>query len=325
MSPLGVVFPGQGCQYVGMASALRLLSAGARRRLDEADDILGYSLSTLCQDGPVQALDQTVHTQPAIYTATVALWEHVSEAMAWRGPGSDSEMAIVCGAGHSLGEFAALTAAGCMTFEDGLRLVRRRAEAMAEAGAKSPGGMAAILGLSDEAVQELVDDARARQYQLWVANYNSPGQVVVAGSADALAMAHELAEARRAKRVVPLAVSVACHTPLMGGAAEAFGEALADTALRRPAFPIISNVTAQPQSEPEEIRSSLLQQLVSPVRWVESVRAFANLGVDTILEVGPKAVLSGLIRRITTDASLVTVCDAASVANWIASGEALNR
>ena len=167
-----------------------------------------------------------------------------------------------------------------MTFEDGLRLVRQRAEAMAEAGANAPGGMTAILGLNDDVVHEMVQDAQARDHQVWVANYNSPGQVVVAGSDAGLAALQELAQARKARRVVPLAVSVACHTPLMGGAAEAFGRALAETPASAGADPVISNVTAAPQTDPQAIREALLQQLVSPVRWVESVRAMAQLGVD---------------------------------------------
>ncbi|MHB1317439.1 MAG: ACP S-malonyltransferase [Anaerolineae bacterium] len=317
MSTLGIVFPGQGCQYVGMSSALCSLVPRARERFEEADDVLGYGLSALCHDGPGDLLDETVNTQPAVYTATVALWEYLLSGMGAR------TTEIACAAGHSLGEFAALTAAGALAFRDGVRLVRRRAEAMAEAGANAPGGMAAVLGLNDDVVHELVAEARARDHQVWVANYNSPGQVVVAGTDTGLAALQELAVGRKAKRVVPLAVSVACHTPLMGGAAEAFGRALAETPLHAARIPVISNVNATPQTDPQAIRAALMRQLVSPVRWVESVRYMAQLGVDMVVEVGPKAVLSGLIRRIDDAMQTGTLTDAASVDGWIASREAV--
>jgi [acyl-carrier-protein] S-malonyltransferase len=315
MSTLGFVFPGQGCQFVGMSSALCSLVPSARERFEQADDVLGYPLSALCHEGPGELLDETTNTQPAIYTATVALWEYLLSGM------EAQATEIACTAGHSLGEFAALTAAGALAFEDGLRLVRRRAEAMAEAGANAPGGMSAILGLNDDVVHELVSEARARDHQVWVANYNSPGQVVVAGTDTGLAALQELAQGRRAKRVVPLAVSVACHTPLMGGAAEAFGRALAETPLQAAQIPVISNVNAKPQTDPQAIREALMQQLVSPVRWVESVRYMAELGVDMIVEVGPKSVLSGLIRRIENTFEIGTLTDAASIDSWIASHE----
>ncbi len=313
MSGLAVVFPGQGCQFVGMSAALCSLVPEAQQRFAQADDLLGYPLSTLCHQGPGDLLDQTANTQPAIYIATVTLWEYL---LARLGPQVD---ALACVAGHSLGEFAALTAAGVLAFEDGIRLVQRRGEAMAEAGASMPGGMSAILGLNDEIVHDLISEAQARNYQVWIANYNSPGQVVVAGSRAGLAAVEELATAHKAKRVVPLAVSVACHTPLMGGAAESFSRALAETPLQPARIPVISNVTAQPQSEPEEIRAALLRQLVSPVRWVESVHAIAQTGVTAILEVGPKAVLTGLIRRIEQGIQVTALSDAESIDTWIAS------
>lgn len=182
-----------------------------------------------------------------------------------------------------------------------------------------PGGMSAILGLNDEIVRDLISEAQARNHQVWVANYNSPGQVVVAGSYAGLAAVEELATARKAKRVVPLAVSVACHTPLMGGAAESLSRALAETPLQPAHIPVISNVTAQPQSDPQEIRATLLRQLVSPVRWVESVRAIAQTGATAILEVGPKAVLAGLIRRIEQGIEVTALCDADTIDTWVAS------
>lgn len=313
MSGLAVVFPGQGCQFVGMSAALCALVPEAQQRFAQADDLLGYPLSSVCHEGPGDLLDQTVNTQPAIYIATVTLWEYLLSKL---GPQAD---ALACVAGHSLGEFAALTAAGALAFEDGIRLVQRRGEAMAEAGASTPGGMSAILGLNDDIVHDLISEAQARNHQVWVANYNSPGQVVVAGSHAGLAAVEELATARKAKRIVSLAVSVACHTPLMGGAAESFSRALAETPLHPARIPIISNVTARPQSDPQEIRDTLLRQLVSPVRWVESVRTIAGTGVTAILEVGPKAVLMGLIRRIEQGIQVTALSDADTIDAWIAS------
>jgi [acyl-carrier-protein] S-malonyltransferase len=317
MSALGIVFPGQGCQFVGMSSALCASVPRARERFAQADDVLGFGLSALCHEGPGELLDETLNTQPAVYAASVALWEYLLAGI------GDRSTEIACVAGHSLGEFAALTAAGSLAFEDGLRLVRRRAEAMSEAGASAPGGMAAILGLNDDVVHEMVAQAQARNHQVWVANYNSPGQVVVAGSTEGLMALQELAQERRAKRVVPLAVSVACHTPLMGGAAEAFSRALEETPLRPARIPVISNVTAGPQTDPQVIRQALLRQLVSPVRWVESVQTMARLGVGTVLEIGPKAVLSGLIRRITDTVEIATLTDADSIGAWLTSREAV--
>ncbi len=312
MSGLAVVFPGQGCQFVGMSAALCSLVPEAQQRFAQADDLLGYPLSAVCHQGPGDVLDQTANTQPAIYIATVTLWEYLLSRL---GPQAD---ALACVAGHSLGEFAALTAAGVLAFEDGIRLVQRRGEAMAEAGASAPGGMSAILGLNDEIVHGLISEAQARNHQVWVANYNSPGQVVVAGSHTGLAAVQEMATACKAKRVVPLAVSVACHTPLMGGAAESFSRALAETPLQPARIPIISNVTARPQTDPQDIRETLLRQLVSPVRWVESVRAMAETGVSAVLEVGPKAVLTGLIRRIEQGIQVTALSDAESIDTWIA-------
>jgi [acyl-carrier-protein] S-malonyltransferase len=317
VSALGIIFPGQGCQFVGMSSALCSLAPRARELYAQADEVLGFSLSALCHEGPGELLDETLNTQPAVYTASVALWEYLLAGI------GDRTAEIACVAGHSLGEFAALTAAGSLAFEDGLRLVRRRAEAMSEAGASAPGGMAAILGLNDDVVREMVEHARARNHQVWVANYNSPGQVVVAGSNSGLMALQQLAQERKAKRVVPLAVSVACHTPLMGGAADAFGRALEETPLQPARIPVISNVTAGPQTDPQAIRQALLRQLVSPVRWVESVQAMAHLGVSTVLELGPKAVLSGLVRRITDSIEIATLTDAASIGAWLASREAV--
>ncbi len=307
MSSHAVVFPGQGCQYVGMGADLCAAFPGARQRLQQADDILGFPLSRLCLEGPAEELDDTANTQPAIYATTMILWEALAERL------NGGRATIAFAAGHSLGEYAALTAAGALDFEQGLRLVRERGLAMRDAGQSAPGGMAALIGLSDEAVGEIIAQAQSEGLDVWVANYNSPGQVVIAGSEDALARAMALAQERRAKRAIPLAVSVACHTPLMGAAAERLGAALAETEIRAPWAPVVSNATATPLAEPEEIRAALLRQLCSPVRWVESVQAMARAGVGTMVEVGPKSVVAGLIRRIDGEMNAVAITDPASL------------
>jgi [acyl-carrier-protein] S-malonyltransferase len=291
--------------------------AEARAVYQRADDLLGFSLSRLCFEGPEEVLNNTANTQPAIYVSTWALWQ-----VLWpRAQGAKQRVAFA--AGHSLGEYTALAAAGALTFEDGLRLVRLRGEAMRDAGAQAPGGMAAIIGLEDAAVAKVVAEAQCGGRGVWVANYNSPGQVVIAGEREALARALELAKDRGAKRAVPLAVSVACHTPLMQGAAERLAAQLHETAFRRPWVPVVSNVTAEPLLEPQEIRQALLRQLTSPVRWAEAVRHIVGGGARTMMEVGPRSVLGGLVKRISPEATVQAISDAASLeaVDW----EALKR
>lgn len=310
MSLLTIVFPGQGCQFVGMGADLCAQFPHARERLQQADDILGFELSRLCAEGPAEELDDTANTQPAIYAITMILWEALAERL--------DGARVAFAAGHSLGEYAALTAAGALDLEQGLRLVRARGLAMREAGNCAPGGMVALIGLNGEAVHEIISLAQADGFCVWVANYNSPSQVVIAGDDAGLARAVELAQERRVKRIIPLAVSVACHTPLMSGAAERLGIVLADTEIREPWAPIVSNATATPLREPEAIRAALLRQLEMPVRWVESVQAMADAGATTMLEVGPKSIVAGLIRRIDSQLNVLGVTDEASLADALA-------
>jgi [acyl-carrier-protein] S-malonyltransferase len=292
VTKIALVFPGQGCQYVGMGTELYNSSAEARAFYQHADDLLGLPLSRLCFEGPEADLNDTANTQPAIYISTLALWRAVAPKLeAVRGR-------IACVAGHSLGEFSALAVAGALSIEDGLKLVRRRGEAMRDAGEQAPGGMAAIIGLEDDDVVHVVAEANASGPGVWVANYNSPGQVVIAGANQALARAMDLAKARGAKRALPLAVSVACHTPLMTAASERLGEALAATPILKPWVPVVSNAEAMFLSEPEAIHAALLKQLSSPVRWVESVQQMVVEGISTVIEIGPKSVVAGLIKRI---------------------------
>jgi len=289
-----------------MGASLFADYAEARALFEMADDILGFSLSGICFEGPAEALNDTANTQPAIYATTMALWA----VLAPRIEGLRDN--VRCVAGHSLGEFSALAAAGALEVADGLRLVRRRGEAMRDAGETAPGGMAAIIGLDDEAVAAIVDEANGKGQGVWMANYNAPGQVVIAGNHDKIALAVALALEHKARKAVALQVSVACHTPIMRQAGERLAEALRDTPLRRPWAPVVSNADARPLSDPEKIRAALLRQLYSPVRWTESVQTMAADGVDAVLEIGPKAVVSGLVKRIDRSLARYSVTDGGS-------------
>jgi len=304
---LALVFPGQGCQFVGMGADLYESFPEAREVYDQADEILGFSLTQLCFTGPAEALNDTANTQPAIYTTTMALWRALAPRL------EELRPQIAFAAGHSLGEFVALTVAGALRFEDGLRVVRARGEAMRDAVANSPGGMAAIIGLSDEQVAEVIAEAGGAEAGIWAANYNSPGQVVIAGRKEALERALAIAKEHKAKRAIPLAVSVPCHTPLMATAAERLAQVLEQVPWQQPWVPVVCNAEAAPLREPAAIKQALLRQLTSPVRWVESVQAMVQGGVGKVLEVGPKAVVSGLIRRIDRGLRLYSVTDAAGV------------
>ena len=308
---IALVFPGQGCQSVGMGADLSEAFPKVRALYDRADEILGFSLSRMCFEGPEEALNDTANTQPAIYVTTLALWQVLAPRL------EGSRPRIAYAAGHSLGEFSALAVAGAVSFDEGLRLVRRRGEAMRDAGESVPGGMAAIIGLDDEVVEEIVAaanaEANAGEAGVWIANLNSPGQVVISGSGGALDRAIALAEERKARRALRLAVSVASHTPLMAAASERLATALAETTFHRPWVPVVSNAGALPLSDPQEIKAALLRQLSSPVRWVESIQYMVGQGVTTFLEVGPKAVVSGLIKRIERSAQTPSVTDLSGV------------
>lgn len=307
MKDLAIVFPGQGCQAVGMGADVAAACPEARAVFEAADRALGFGLSALAFEGPAEVLNDTANTQPAIYTASMAIWR----ALEPRLDGIRERTAYV--AGHSLGEFTALAAAGAIDLEDGLRLVRCRGEAMRDAGESAPGGMAAIIGLSDEAVAEVLAAANDGREAVWAANLNAPGQVVIAGEREALERAMALAKERGARRALPLAVSVACHTPLMGAAAERLAAALEATTFCRPWAPVVCNALAEPVEDPDAIKAALMRQLTSPVRWVESVRRMAADGVRAMLEVGPQAVVGGLVKRIDGAVTLHAVTDRASL------------
>ena len=281
-------FPGQCSQFVGMGAALADAYPEARAAFDEADEALGFELSSLCWEGPIEKLTETQNAQPALLTHSVA----AARVLAGRG------MSAGAAAGHSLGEFSAHVAAGSLTFADGVRLVRARGEAMARAGRERPGAMAAVLGLEPDQARALCDAARAEGDVLQPANFNSPGQIVISGSVDAVRRAIDLAPAHGARRATLLNVSGAFHSPLMAPASESLAEALAVVAIRPARIPVVANVDGRPVQEPEAIRRRLLDQLTAPVLWVDCVTALVKLGARTFFEPGPGGVLTGLLRRI---------------------------
>jgi [acyl-carrier-protein] S-malonyltransferase len=284
------LFPGQGSQHVGMGRALYEREPAARTLFDRADHLLGFPLSQLCFHGPEEALTDTVNQQPALFVTSLANWA-VMQEQGWP--------PAAYAAGHSLGEFSALAAAGSLTFDAGLALVRRRGELMQEAGAAEPGAMAAVLALDVAQVEEVCAQARAESGQpVQVANDNCPGQVVISGAQAPLQRAVALAQAAGARKVVTLPITIAAHSPLMASAAAAFARAVQQAPISAPSLPIIANTSARPLTAPEEIRAELIAQLTGSVRWTDSMRYLRRQGVDTFVEVGPGDVLSALMKRI---------------------------
>ena len=296
---IAFVFPGQGSQSVGM---LQTLAADYRQVADtfrEASDILGKDLWALVSAGPKEDLDRTENTQPAMLAAGVAVWR-VWNACEGRRP------AFM--AGHSLGEFTALVCSGAMEYSDAVGLVAARGRFMQEAVPAGTGAMAAILGLSDEQVRSLCAGVAGGDVVAAV-NFNSPGQVVIAGDAPAVGRAIEAAKAAGAKRALPLPVSVPSHCALMRPAAERLRSELNSVQIKTPKVPVLHNVTAGPASGPDQIRDLLTQQLYSPVRWVEIVQALTAQGVDLLFEAGPGKVLAGSSKRIDKQLESLTVFD----------------
>ncbi|CAN5425465.1 ACP S-malonyltransferase [soil metagenome] len=290
---VGVVFPGQGSQFVGMASKLAAASPAAQAIIAEADEILGFSLSDLMTNGPAETLEDTINAQPAILTASVAALAAIRE----RADAQALTFEPILGAGHSLGEFSALVANGSIDFPTALRLVRERGRLMKDAGDIAPGGMAAVLGLDDDALAEVCREASSLGV-IVIANANCPGQTVISGEIAALERAMELAKERGAKRAVRLGVSIAAHSVVMAQANAEFGKAISASPIAEPAYPILSNSTAAPVSTAAEIRAELLGHMEGPVLWTQTIQAMIAAGVTTVVEIGPGAVLAGLIKRI---------------------------
>ncbi|PYQ60262.1 MAG: [acyl-carrier-protein] S-malonyltransferase [Acidobacteria bacterium] len=302
---LAFVFPGQGSQKVGMVKAWADASPEARSTFEEADEALGFPLSRLCWEGPEEELNLTANTQPALVAASVA----VLRALAAMAP----ELTPVAVAGHSLGEYSALVAAGALDFADALRLVRRRGELMQEAVPVGQGAMAAIIGLDPETIAGIAAEASGsgeKREVCAVANYNGPAQTVIAGDKVAIDRAVALAKERGARKATLLAVSAPFHSPLMRPAREGMTPLLAATPFKDPQVPVVTNVDAAPVTTGEAARDALVRQIDSPVRWVESVlRMETDFGVQTFVEVGPGNVLSGLTRRIVQSARATAISD----------------
>ncbi|MFL5758156.1 MAG: ACP S-malonyltransferase [Thermomicrobiales bacterium] len=301
---VAMVFPGQGSQFVGMGTELQSVSPAARAIFAEADALLSVPLSSFIAEGPADVLEDTINAQPAILTASVAALAAVRERLEVK---SDTITPLVV-AGHSMGEFTALVAAGALDFPSALTLVRERGRLMKEAGIESPGGMAAVLGLDDETLAAACAEASSIGIVV-IANANCPGQIVISGEVAALERAMQLAKERGAKRVTRLGISIASHSPLMANASRQFAEVVRDTDIKVPTIPVIANVTAQPLRTAAEIRTELSYQIERPVNWTGSVRTMVDHHVDTVVELGPGAVLSGLIKRITIDVRTLTIAD----------------
>ncbi|KAB8142080.1 ACP S-malonyltransferase [Chloroflexia bacterium SDU3-3] len=302
---IALVFPGQGSQYVGMGKQLYETSPAARQVFDRADSVLGFPLSKLCFEGPQEELDDTYNAQPAILTVCIACLEALKEKLGVLG----YALAPSIVAGHSLGEFTALVVAGVLDFDDALKLVRERGRLMKESGDQRPGGMAAVIGLDKPTLEQVVEEAQ-QEGVVTLANDNSPGQTVLSGEVAALQRAMELSKQRGAKIVQRLAVSIASHSPLMQQASQSFTSLLSQCTLRTPEIPLIANISASVMTNVDDLRAELAEHLTKPVQWTQSVQEITAQGISTIVEIGPKQVLSSLVKRITPDAKPVALTDA---------------
>ncbi|OYW39663.1 MAG: [acyl-carrier-protein] S-malonyltransferase [Hydrogenophilales bacterium 12-61-10] len=299
---LAFVFPGQGSQSVGMMQGWGE-RPDVRATFTEASDALGQDLWAMVADGPIELLNQTVNTQPAMLAADIAAWR------VWQAAGGATPALL---AGHSLGEYAALVAAGALGFADAIRLVRFRAEAMQAAVPDGVGAMAAILGMEDDAVRAVCSEAAAGEV-VEAVNFNSPGQVVIAGNKAAVERAMVLAKEKGAKRALPLPVSVPSHSSLMLPAAEKLLAHLQGVTIAMPLIPVLHNTDVHSQADADAIRLALARQLHTPVRWVETVQALKAAGIDRVIECGPGKVLAGLNKRIDDSLPAVALVDETSL------------
>ena len=296
---LGFLFPGQGSQHVGMLAELAALHPQIRRTFSEASAMLGYDLWELTQSGPAEQLALTSITQPSMLTSSVAIWR------VWVDKGGPMPVLM---AGHSLGEYSALVCAGVLEFSDAVALVKRRGELMQDAVPVGAGGMAAVLGLDDALVIKACNDA-ADKGVVAAVNFNSPGQVVIAGESAAVERASELCKAAGAKRILPLPVSAPFHSPLMKNAAEQFAEELNKKQFNVPSIPVLQNYSLSTSLDINEIRENLVFQIYNPVPWVATINLFAERKINTVVEIGPGKVLTGLNKRICAEMKAVSVND----------------
>lgn len=299
-----LLFPGQGSQKVGMGVDIYQAYPEARHVFDEADEVLGFSLSNLCFRGPETELTDTVNAQPAILVASLAFYAVLRASLP----------VVDCMAGHSLGEYSALAVSGALSLSDAVRLTRQRGEWMKRASDRSPGGMAAILNLKDDVLESVCRQAvKETGGVVQIANYNSPGQIVISGDQATLNRACELAKEQGARRVIPLAVSVASHCPLMEYASDGLKKAIDQVMILPPGVPVIANVSAEPLSSVVEVEQEMMAQLTSPVRWTATVQEMLNRGVEQFVEIGPGKVLTGLVRRIEEKVQVVNINDGVSL------------
>lgn len=306
MSNFAMVFPGQGSQAVGMLADLATAYPIVEETFKQASDVLGYDLWDLVQNGTAEDLGQTQRTQPALLASSVAIYR------VWQQKYPELKPSVM--AGHSLGEYSALVCAGVLNFQDAIKLVELRGNAMQQAVPAGTGAMYAIIGLDNEAIINACEQAQAEVGEIVSAvNFNSPGQVVIAGTKAAAEKAGELCKAAGAKRALPLAVSVPSHCALMKPAADKLAEALQNITLNAPVVPVINNVDVSVETDAEAIRNALVHQLYSPVRWTETVEKMANEGVTTLYEIGPGKVLTGLAGRIVKELNAKAVNDVASL------------
>ncbi|MDN3716714.1 ACP S-malonyltransferase [Vibrio breoganii] len=303
MSKFAIVFPGQGSQSLGMLAELGEQFDIVKQTFAEASEVLGYDLWALIQDGPVEDLNQTHRTQPALLASSVAVWR------VWNDQGLATPELL---AGHSLGEYSALVCAGVIDFKEAIKLVELRGQLMQEAVPAGTGAMYAIIGLADDAIAKACEEA-AQGEVVSPVNFNSPGQVVIAGNKAAVERAGVLCKEAGAKRALPLPVSVPSHCALMKPAADRLAEALKDIEFNAPTLPVINNVDVAAETDPAKIKDALVRQLYCPVRWTEGVQKMHEQGVEKLLELGPGKVLTGLTKRIVKSLTAAAVNDTASL------------
>ncbi|RAW83952.1 ACP S-malonyltransferase [Photorhabdus laumondii] len=303
MSEFAMVFPGQGSQDLGMLADLATAFPVVEQTFAEASDVLGYDLWALVQQGPEEELNKTWQTQPALLAASVAIWR------VWQEKGGKAPSLM---AGHSLGEYSALVCAGVIDFKQAIRLVELRGKLMQEAVPEGTGAMYVIIGLDNESIDRACKEAAQGQIVSPV-NFNSPGQVVIAGEKEAVERAGDACKAAGAKRALPLAVSVPSHCALMKPAADKLAVVLEGIEFSHPQFPVVNNVDVKIEQSAEAIRDALVRQLYNPVRWTETVEFIAGQGVGRLLEIGPGRVLTGLTKRIVNTLSAAAVNDTASL------------